>query len=252
MLYGYVLDNFDVTLKHSTGTADQSMSDMFHLTAGLLINLAHTSLPDLMHSSYLWERSRYNDKRTGPVPDYSYHRLFELHRQTLPPGSLTYKEDFCRWQFAMDLCTHGPEYFRKFLNKIRPPATIDKVPLFKTESIPLRSMEYHNSTVEGNLKAISGALQQTRVWNLEELMKSQMLPGLDETVIFFTVISALGSAYNRRRHIDRSKTHQESSLNFLSSFQAYFMSRWLAQMQSIECLFNRAVYTMLMGLCFPL
>ena len=185
MLYGYVLDNFNITLKHTTGTTDQSMSDMFHLTAGLLINLAHTSLPDLMHSSYIWERSKYNDKRTESIPDYSYHRLFELHTQTLPPGSLTYKEDFCRWQFAVDLCTHGPEYFRKFLSKIRPPETIDKIPVFKTESVPLRSMEFHNSTVEGNLSAITAALQQTRVWNLEELMESQMLPGLDETVIFF-------------------------------------------------------------------
>lgn len=41
LLVGYSLDNFDVSLKHSTGTVDEPFSKLVHLTSGLILNLAH-------------------------------------------------------------------------------------------------------------------------------------------------------------------------------------------------------------------
>ena len=186
MLTAYVLDNFDVTFKHSTGTTEQSISNMVHLTSGLIMDLAHTSITDLMHSSFLWERSKFNDKGSSTPTDYSMHRLLGLHPEP-PPSieSLNRKEDFCRWQFSMDLCTHGPAYFKKFLPYVRPPEAVDQIPLHKTEAVPLRSMKHYNSTVEGNINAIEDSLRQAGVWNVEELMKVQPIPDLEEIVIPF-------------------------------------------------------------------
>ena len=185
MMVGYVLDNFDVTFKHSTGTTEQSTSDMVHLTSGLLLNLAHASLNDLMHSSYLWEHSKFNDKRITGRTEYSIRRLMLLHPEDPPIGTLNRREDFYRWQLTMDLCTYGPEYFRRFLPHIQPPEAVEQIPLFTSESTPLRSMKLHNSTVDGNIKAVEESMRQAGVWDIEELMKVHTVPGLEEVVILF-------------------------------------------------------------------
>lgn len=185
LLVGYALDNYDITFQHSTGTVEQQSSSMVHLTSGLIFNLQHTSLEDLMCSSTLWDRSIYNNKRRGSPPEYTIDKLFTLFPETLPPEELNYREDFYRWMFAVDLCTHGPAYFSKFLDQIRPPREVDRIPLFTTESTPLRSMKYQNSTVDGNISAIEESMRQTGVWDIEELMKELNQPGLDEAVILF-------------------------------------------------------------------
>lgn len=171
LLVGYSLDNYDIALKHSTGTVDEPYSTLVHLTSGLILNLAHTSISDLKHSTYLWERSKYNDRRKYALPVYSPLRLFSLRPETVIPGSLNRKEDFCRWKFAIDLCMHGPAYFSQFRDQIPKPNGVDMIPIFKTESAPLKSMEYSNSTIDGNIKAIIDAMQQTGVWDIEELKK---------------------------------------------------------------------------------
>lgn len=188
LLVGYSLDNFDVSLKHSTGTVDEPFSKLVHLTSGLILNLAHTSLSDLKHSTYLWERSRYNDRRKFALPVCSPARLFTLRPEMISAGSLNRKEDFCRWKFAIDLCTHGPAYFSQFLDQIPSPKGVDMIPVFKTESVPLRSMEYTNSTIDGNIKAIVDVLQQTGVWDIEELKEAlRDIPDVEdvEEIVFF-------------------------------------------------------------------
>ena len=185
MLVGYALDNFDITFKRSTGTVEDPASYMVHLTSGLVFNLAHTSIENLKYSSMLWEKSKYNDKRRGSSQRPDPHKLFNLHKETMTPGSLTHREDFCRWKFAIDLCTHGPEYFSQFLDHIKPPRDIEKIPPLATKSIPLKSMKYHNSTVEGNLQAIFDSLQQTGVSDIDELAAKTNIPGLEEVVLFF-------------------------------------------------------------------
>lgn len=189
LLVGYTLDNFDVALKHSTGTVDEPFSKLVHLTSGLILNLAHTNISDLKHSTYLWERSRYNDRRKYALPIYHPALLFTLRPETVTSGSLNRKEDFCRWKFAMDLCTHGPEYFHQFRSQIPSPRGVDMIPVFKTQSAPLKSMDYQNSTVDGNINAIINAMQQTGVWDIEELKKCLKdipeMQDVEEVVIFF-------------------------------------------------------------------
>lgn len=181
--YNYVLDNFDIQKKHSQPVVDQSDQTMFHLTAGTLIRLVHCSLSDLAFSSYLWERSRYNDLRTIPLPRVSIYNLMTLHPEKTSSTGLTRKERFMAWMFVCALCTHGPQYFRQFLPRIKEPDGIEKIPPVKTEQIPLKAMQYKNSTVEGNIKAIETVLLQCGITDFTVLS----IPGVDnaeEIVIF--------------------------------------------------------------------
>lgn len=181
--YNYVLDNFDIQKKHSQPVVDQLDQTMFHLTAGTLIRLVHCSLSDLAFSSYLWERSRYNDLRTIPLPRVSIYNLMTLHPEKTSSTGLTRKEWFMAWMFVCALCTHGPQYFRQFLPRIKEPDGIEKIPPVKTEQIPLKAMQYKNSTVDGNIKAIETVLLQCGITDFTVLS----VPGVDnaeEIVIF--------------------------------------------------------------------
>lgn len=107
----YVLDNFDVQIRHKVSTVEQPDSALYHLISGSLIKLVHCDREDLKWSSYLWQRCRYNDKRTIILPSPSIVPLFTLHPDQTDLTHLDRREHFNSWKFAIDLCTHGPAHF---------------------------------------------------------------------------------------------------------------------------------------------
>ena len=141
MNHAVVLDNFDLQKKHKTPTVEQSTETMFHLTSGSLIQLQHCEPKDLAYSSYLWERSHYNDRSTIQLPPFTIFNLFRLHPETPHASGLTRKEQFMSWLFMNDLCTYGPEYFRQFRSRIAEPDGVEKIPPTKTVQVPLKSMD---------------------------------------------------------------------------------------------------------------
>ena len=158
--YSYVVDNFDVQLKHKVTTVEQSTDTLFHLTSATLIELVHANPEDLKWSTYLWERSRHNDKRTITPPQRTLFDLVSLHPDPIDTDGLNRRERFNAWKFMVDLCTHGPQYFRKFLPLIEPPESVEKIPPVKTIQIPARSMDLSNATVDGNIDAAEDVLRQ--------------------------------------------------------------------------------------------
>lgn len=60
----------------------------------------------------------------------------------------------------MDLCTHGPEFFKQYITHIRDPEDIEKIPIEKTHQVPAKAMELNNSTVDGNIDALVDLLRQ--------------------------------------------------------------------------------------------
>lgn len=168
MLYGYVLDNFDVQLKHKITTVEQSSETMFHLISGSLVKLAHATTDDLKFSSYLWERSRFNDQRIIQVDDHSIYDLLRLYPDRIDGDGLDRRERFNAWQFMVDLCTHGPIYFRQFCSDLKDPESIDKIPPVKTEQVPAKAMELNNSTVTGNIDAVTDLLRQGGVEEVQD------------------------------------------------------------------------------------
>lgn len=168
LLYSFVLDNFDVQLKHKASTVEQSKETMFHLISGSLVKLAHASRDSLKYLSYLWERSRFNDQRTIALPRPSIHALINLHPNRLDSHGLNRKERFTAWKFMSDLCMHGPKYFRQFLSRLSGPEDIEKIPIVKTHQVPAKSMRFNNSTIDGNIDAIENLLNQGGVEGLED------------------------------------------------------------------------------------
>lgn len=167
-LYGYVLDNFDVQLKHKAPTVEQSRDTLFHLISGALVKLAHASTDSLKYSSYLWERSRLNDLRTLPLPHLSVDMLFQLHPDTTDTYNMDRRERFNAWKFMVTLCTYGPKYFRQFLPSIKAPENVERIPPVKTTQVPAQSMRFNNSSVGGNINAIEDLLRQGGVEDSED------------------------------------------------------------------------------------
>lgn len=165
----YVLDNFDVQIRHKVSTVEQPDSALYHLISGSLIKMVHCSREDLKWSSYLWQRCRYNDKRTIIVPSPSIVPLFSIHPDKTDPKLLDRRERFNSWKFAIDLCTHGPEFFRQYISQLRDPEDIEKIPITKTHQVPAKSMQFSNSTVDGNIDAIADLLRQGGVLDPADL-----------------------------------------------------------------------------------
>ncbi|KAG1882357.1 hypothetical protein F4604DRAFT_1577364, partial [Suillus subluteus] len=86
------------------------------------------------------------------------------------PNSLLMRRDrFNAWMFLMDLCTHGPEYFRRFKSDIQDPETIERIPLLKTPIIATRAMDINNSTVSGNIHAVIELLAQGGIYDPNDM-----------------------------------------------------------------------------------
>lgn len=179
----YVLDNFDVAIRHKVSTVEQPDSSLHHLISASFIKLVHCTRDDLKWSTYLWNRSRYNDKRTVIPPSPSIVDLFSLHPETIDGDNLDRKDRFNQWKFLVDLCTHGPDYFRQFLARIADPESVDKIPITKTFQVPAKAMDLNNSTVDGNISAIVDLLKQAGVLDPADL-DDLMIDDPQEVVIF--------------------------------------------------------------------
>lgn len=153
LLYSYVLDNFDIQLKHKTTTVEQSTDTLFHLISASLIKLVHATKSDLKFSPELWEKSRFNDRRKTTEDSRSIYDLFLLHPDHEDSTGLDRKERFNAWRFMMDICTHGPPYFHQFRSALIDPEAVEMIPPVKTVQVPAKAMHLSNASVDGNIRA---------------------------------------------------------------------------------------------------
>lgn len=170
LLIAWAYDNFDVDLKSSTPTIQNSGSTLRHLTSAILYPLQHdVHLDDLRCSEELWKHSRLNpDAETSDIhPKYSWKDLMdkfsEIHPDTIKVVGgiqLNRQARFRSWKYLYDLCHHGPAYFNQFCSMLGQPETVEQIPLVKTPIIPARSMEFSNSTVSGNISTIIDLMKQ--------------------------------------------------------------------------------------------
>ncbi|KAG6847022.1 hypothetical protein H0H93_010587 [Arthromyces matolae] len=169
LLINYAYDNFDVNLKTSVPTIDKSAISLKHLTSGLIFPLQHgVTMDDMKCSEYLWKRSPLNiyANPSDITPTKSWKdvidRLRNIHPEPnlLTKNGLTRREQFNSWKFLCDLVDYGPTYFSQFRDRLQPPETIEPIPILKTEITPVRSMEFSNSTVSGNISTILNLMDQ--------------------------------------------------------------------------------------------
>ena len=170
LLVAWAYDNFDVDLKSSTPTIQNSGPTLHHLTSAILYPLQHdVLLDDLKCSEELWKRSQLNPAAEIPDvhPKYSWkdlmHKISEVHPDTIKVVDgikLNRQARFRAWKYLYDLCHHGPAYFKQFCCMLGQPELVDQIPLVKTPIIPARSMQFSNSTVSGNISTIIDLMKQ--------------------------------------------------------------------------------------------
>lgn len=168
LLYSYVLDNFDIQLKHKTTTVEQSTDTLFHLISASLIKLVHATKSDLKFSPELWEKSRFNDRRKTTEDSRSIYDLFLLHPDHEDSTGLDRKERFNAWRFMMDICTHGPPYFHQFRSALIDPEAVEMIPPVKTVQVPAKAMHLSNASVDGNIRAATELLHQGGIQETQE------------------------------------------------------------------------------------
>ena len=171
-------------------TIENNIDPLKHLTSGLIFTLQHdVRLEDLCISADLWEKYEFNDTSqsarkytrsdmwTTLIPRYC-----SLSAPT-PSSPLPRQTEFKVWALLHNLIEYGPDYFKSFRNILRYPEPIkERIPIKKTEIIPIQLMEIPNSTVEGNIATIEKLLEQT---GLAELKDERHTINLDPYIILF-------------------------------------------------------------------
>lgn len=164
LLASYAHDNFDVKFNHGAPSLDKHTDDLIHLTSGTLLALDHgVKLEDLRCSSVIWDRDSHNPNATNLVPfdaKDTFEFLFSLHPEEPTASLLSRRGRFRVWKFIATLIDHGPIYFSNFHARLASPETIEEIPVTKLKQTPFRAMNINQSTVSGNIDAISEMLAQ--------------------------------------------------------------------------------------------
>ncbi|KAG2367209.1 hypothetical protein BDR07DRAFT_1373030 [Suillus spraguei] len=170
LLASYAYDNFDVDLKSQVPQVEKSNESLKHLTSGLLFPLVHrVSTDDLKCSEELWKQSMLNPHpQLSMLPlKRSWKDLLHIHPETQDDSApqLSRCERFNARMFLVDLCEYGPLYFRRFQFEVSAPEAVEEIPLTKTPIIAARAMDINNSTVSGNIRAVTELLAQGGVYD---------------------------------------------------------------------------------------
>ncbi|KAF8152227.1 hypothetical protein B0H34DRAFT_821021 [Crassisporium funariophilum] len=163
LLIAYAYDNFDVDLKSAVPTVEKSATSLQHLTSALIFPLQHgVKSEDLKCSQELWKKSQLNPNAlpADVASERTWKNFLELHPEEEHQSHLTRRQRFNSWKFLSDLFNYGPQYFMQFKSLLQNPEAIEMIPLVKTPTIPVRAMEYSNSTVSGNISTIRNLTEQ--------------------------------------------------------------------------------------------
>ncbi|TFY58983.1 hypothetical protein EVJ58_g6060 [Rhodofomes roseus] len=169
LLTMYAYDNFDCELKHLVPTVQKPHDSLIHMTSGTFIPLNHgISLEDLDCSNELWGKSPFNPVNEGKAESIDWERLLNLHPESKHPSGLTRRERTNAWQFMRDLFLHGPLYFRQFLAKLDDPEVVDQILVVKSVQVPAMAMDVNQSSVQGNIEALTALFKQAGVGDPSE------------------------------------------------------------------------------------
>ncbi|KII86191.1 hypothetical protein PLICRDRAFT_114818 [Plicaturopsis crispa FD-325 SS-3] len=171
LLASYAYDNLDIDLKHSVPTAEKPHDTLIHLTTGTLLRLDHdVTHDDLNCSEELWKKSNNNPKANkSDIPaSVNYDKLLVLHPEEDHPSGLLRRERYNAWVFLHDLVHHGPEYFKRFVDDLKEPETVEKIPVVKSKQVPAKTADVNPSTVAANGDALGNLFAQGGVGDSKE------------------------------------------------------------------------------------
>lgn len=138
---------------------EKSPKSLWNLTTGTLIN-HHLDPEDLRCANEVRQHDRYNDQVVHThEPQYTYDDLLNIGSD----DSANARPLFFAWLLRRVLCTHGPAFFRQFQANVGSPASIEQLPIRKTEQVPVEAMLHDNSSVSGNINAVEDIMAQAGI-----------------------------------------------------------------------------------------
>lgn len=183
-LVSVAYDNFDVELKTSVPTVDKPHENLAHLTSGTFIRLEHgVTANDLRCSDEVWKTSPNNPMNHGKPTQIDWMRFTNLHPETPHPSGLTRRQRFHKFIFLRDLLKYGPAYFAKFQGELEEPETVDAIPVVKSRQVPAHAMDVNQSSVDGNIEALTDLFQQLGWGEKPETSESAGQVVMDDYVV---------------------------------------------------------------------
>lgn len=182
---------------------EKSQKSLWNLTTGTLIN-HHFDSEDLRCANEVRITDRYNDQVVHThEPQYTYDDLLNIGTDN-PANAHPL---FFAWLLRSVLCTHGPAFFRQFQANVGSPASIEQLPIRKTEQVPVQAMVYDNSSVSGNINTVDDITAQAGIKRQSEVDASAAgaPPNISEYVLIVSGDLGTGERIEtgkRRRAMD--------------------------------------------------
>lgn len=97
----------------------------------------------------------------------SWKDLLHIHPETWDDSApqLSQRDQFNARIFLVDLCEYGPLYFCRFQFEVSTPEAVEEILLIKTPIIAAHAMDINNSTVSGNIHAVTELLAQGGIYD---------------------------------------------------------------------------------------
>ncbi|KAH8979609.1 hypothetical protein EDB92DRAFT_1806329 [Lactarius akahatsu] len=166
-------NNFDINFKTSEPTLAHQSSFVSAMSATAVPLVGVDNIDALCCSEALWRVDPRNPSssvlHTG-IDDFDLLRfhLTDTYDHQPPGMEFSPRRKAFAWHVCEILINHG-QYFGYLSNKLATPETVLRIPVSKTEQVPMRSMKIKQSSVDGNIEVMENLLRQGGLGNPTEL-----------------------------------------------------------------------------------
>ena len=157
-------DNFDINFKTSEPTLAHQSSFVSATSATSIPLVGVDNVNVLCCSEALWSVDPRNPSSSVSHAGFDEFDLLKFHT-TNPYDHRPHGTGFSprlkafAWHVREILINHG-QYFGYLSNKLEAPETVLRIPVSKTDQVPMRSMKIKQSSVDGNIEVMENLLHQ--------------------------------------------------------------------------------------------
>ncbi|KAH9015996.1 hypothetical protein EDB85DRAFT_1817773, partial [Lactarius pseudohatsudake] len=157
-------DNFDINFKTSEPTLTHQSSFVSATSATAVPLVGVDNIDALRCSEALWAVDPRNPSSSVSRAGFDEFDLLKFHVTDTynwpPPGTeFSPRQKAFAWHVREILINHG-QHFGYLSKKLGTPETVLRIPVSKTDQVPMRSMRIKQSSVDGNVEVMENLLSQ--------------------------------------------------------------------------------------------
>ncbi|KAI9437120.1 hypothetical protein BJY52DRAFT_1130113, partial [Lactarius psammicola] len=157
-------DNFDINFKTSEPTLTHQSSFVSATSATAIPLVGVEDIEVLRCSEDLWKVDPRNPSPSDSRMVFDEFDLLKFHvmdhyNHPSPGKGISPQREAFAWHVREILVNHG-QYFGRLSKHLGTPESVLKIPLTKTDQIPMRSMDIKQSLVDGNIEVMNNLLRQ--------------------------------------------------------------------------------------------